>query len=377
LAALIGAPTDDFVELVRVSGLDPKRDFRHADLSGADLRGADLTEFDLSHARLNGALLAGARLNETVHPEQMAQAVMTAPVICFFVGRACTDASKDILADLGPSFIPGEESMAAVETARMDRDRTLHLKVTRVRNQPSTPSVGLPPELVAREVAGASAGLVFCDVRNAFDAFALSELLDALHTARVPYFAFVVTGKSAGGGKTVRAELDTILSRHGRNLMVSVGGTPIASRAGLIKTLPAAQNDSVNMREMVAFLEAAALSRREGAHPRRALESGGRRQDDETPAVLIANEVRPAGSLLDAIREAWLDDHFTWERQALRGLILVDENFYRSREVAELISALPKAPMSVRVFPRSPVQDGLYVLLAHKDSDLWRLVDEA
>lgn len=52
----------DFVELVSISGLDPKRDFRFANLRGVDLRGCDLREFDFRFADLSGAIVSESTL---------------------------------------------------------------------------------------------------------------------------------------------------------------------------------------------------------------------------------------------------------------------------------------------------------------------------
>lgn len=70
------ANTEDFLELAKIAGLDPKKDFvaaklsnvilRAADLSGANLSGADLSNADLSSANLSGANLSGANLSSAL-----------------------------------------------------------------------------------------------------------------------------------------------------------------------------------------------------------------------------------------------------------------------------------------------------------------------
>ncbi len=75
IAPILDATTDNFIELAKLAGMDPTRDFAGAklwgcnlqglDLSGAELpgvklRGADLSDIDLSEANLAGAKLAGA-----------------------------------------------------------------------------------------------------------------------------------------------------------------------------------------------------------------------------------------------------------------------------------------------------------------------------
>jgi hypothetical protein len=377
LSALIAASTDDFLELARISGLDPKRDFRHADLSGADLRGFDLTAFDLSSARLNGTLLAGAKLNDTVSRSQLEHALLELPVACFFIGRRGGDAGSYILDDLGPRFRLGGRTADAVEDARRHRDRMLHLSSTRVRNPADVPNFKLEPEVLEKDVSTSSAALVIADVRNRFDADVLTSLLDGLAATDLPCFVFAVTESMPRVSKTVRTTLDNLIIDHGRNMMISVGGTPIASRAALSKTLPAAVQDSVDIREVVAFLVAWRRSRNEGPLTQPTQAVAGRPADRQRPVVLLATMVRPHGTLLGVIQDAWMTDLFTREGAGSRGVILVDENFYRKGDIAELLKALPKMPVQVRVFPASVELDSLYVVIAQASSGLWPLLKQA
>lgn len=74
LAAIDAEPTGRFRQLVEAAELDPKRDFRRADLTGLWLEDADLSSFDLSGAvlrdtglrfaaRTDGLILDGALLD--------------------------------------------------------------------------------------------------------------------------------------------------------------------------------------------------------------------------------------------------------------------------------------------------------------------------
>ena len=55
ITKVLEAETDDFDELVSISGLDPASDFRQADLKGVDLSLCDLSRYDLWEADLIGA----------------------------------------------------------------------------------------------------------------------------------------------------------------------------------------------------------------------------------------------------------------------------------------------------------------------------------
>jgi len=55
--------TDDFLELAKIAGMNPAKDFVGADLSNVNLEGADLKEFDMSYANLSNANLSNADLS--------------------------------------------------------------------------------------------------------------------------------------------------------------------------------------------------------------------------------------------------------------------------------------------------------------------------
>jgi formylglycine-generating enzyme required for sulfatase activity len=66
---VIEAETQDFNELIKLSGLDPKRHLRFADWSAVSFRNCDLRGFDMTAARLlgcdfSGSLIDGARLDQ-------------------------------------------------------------------------------------------------------------------------------------------------------------------------------------------------------------------------------------------------------------------------------------------------------------------------
>jgi Pentapeptide repeats (9 copies) len=68
LDEIADAQTHNFVELIRISGIDPKRHLRFADwsaidFSGCDLRGYDFTGARLQGCRFDGALILGARFD--------------------------------------------------------------------------------------------------------------------------------------------------------------------------------------------------------------------------------------------------------------------------------------------------------------------------
>lgn len=65
LVAIITMDTDNFGELVKTAGLDPARDFRHADLRDSDFTETDLRGFDFTGSDLRGSTGNGAVWDET------------------------------------------------------------------------------------------------------------------------------------------------------------------------------------------------------------------------------------------------------------------------------------------------------------------------
>ena len=60
---IAGAATDDFAELMKLGGLDPRKHLRFADWSDLNLESCDLRGFDFTGARLNGCKFDGARID--------------------------------------------------------------------------------------------------------------------------------------------------------------------------------------------------------------------------------------------------------------------------------------------------------------------------
>jgi len=65
IRAVATADTSDFLELVRISGLDKRTDFKNADLSEMDLSGLDLREFNFKGALFHRSNLTGTNLKGT------------------------------------------------------------------------------------------------------------------------------------------------------------------------------------------------------------------------------------------------------------------------------------------------------------------------
>ncbi|UCI28427.1 pentapeptide repeat-containing protein [Mesorhizobium sp. B2-8-5] len=82
LAKVHSADTDNFVELVRISGLDPASDFRFANfegmdfsnckLRGFDFTGCDFTKANIGNANFSGAVTKGAKFtNNSSSPDRI------------------------------------------------------------------------------------------------------------------------------------------------------------------------------------------------------------------------------------------------------------------------------------------------------------------
>jgi internalin A len=59
------ADTDDFVELTQLADLDPRTDYRYANLEGVDFSGADLSGFDFTGARMKECVFRNTKVSST------------------------------------------------------------------------------------------------------------------------------------------------------------------------------------------------------------------------------------------------------------------------------------------------------------------------
>lgn len=58
IVAVTESPSSDLLDLLALCSLDPKSDFRHADLADTDFGEADIAEWDLTGADLSNANLS-------------------------------------------------------------------------------------------------------------------------------------------------------------------------------------------------------------------------------------------------------------------------------------------------------------------------------
>jgi len=135
LDSLLGETLDsditNFFELAAMLGLDPKRDFAGADLSGTDiaegdlagadltgtdLRGANLSSTNLQKAKLSGALLDNARVH---------QAVMTN---CVGLSKTQKDDLKKRGAIFEAASVRNTDPNVSIESEKLERNLpTLHV----------------------------------------------------------------------------------------------------------------------------------------------------------------------------------------------------------------------------------------------------------
>ncbi|KAA3516970.1 hypothetical protein GOZ96_12315 [Agrobacterium vitis] len=67
--SVVDSDTDDFLELVRLSGLDPANDFRHMDLRGFNFENCDLSGFDFTGSIIDDFNFVGAKIENTILDE--------------------------------------------------------------------------------------------------------------------------------------------------------------------------------------------------------------------------------------------------------------------------------------------------------------------
>lgn len=80
IKSILDAPEDrDFVDLLKMTGMDPATDLRYSDASGAnwgaldldgyDLTGANLTGCDFSGCKVEGLIYTGAKIDDVKWPD--------------------------------------------------------------------------------------------------------------------------------------------------------------------------------------------------------------------------------------------------------------------------------------------------------------------
>lgn len=197
--AVARAENVGFAELVRLAGLDPRHDFRHADLSGVDLRSQDLRAFDLSHAVLDGARILGAQFNRSVSQAQLRRAIRTARAMAVLVGEHLLSDEGVIEQRLGGEvYVPRGLNEAL---RRSDRDRERRLQRTGA-------FIGDNSDLVRRRLAQAmkiatpthGVSFVIAEPETDFDFDALGAVVGALERRSLRPFVFLLPHLMAAEG---------------------------------------------------------------------------------------------------------------------------------------------------------------------------------
>ncbi|WP_395671208.1 pentapeptide repeat-containing protein [Phenylobacterium sp.] len=207
--ALAGADNPTFADAVRLSGLDPRYDFRHADLSGVDLRGQDLSAFDLSHAVLDYARVLGTRFNRTVSRKQLRRAIRTARAMAVLVGEHLLDDEALIAQRLGVEVYVPRGLNEALRRSERDRERRL---------QRTGAFIGDNSDLVRRRLAQAmkvatpahGVSFVIAEPETDFDFDALGAVTNALERRSLRPFVFLLPhlmATEASGLGVVRARV--------------------------------------------------------------------------------------------------------------------------------------------------------------------------
>lgn len=210
--ALAASDGQSFSALTALAGLNPRRDFRQADLSGVDLRGEDLRAFDFTNASFRGAQVLGARFNDTVKASQLQAAAATVRGLVVLVGQSLlTDLSR-ISDAVAPFFALPHPLMTAIRQVDADRER---------RQERSGAYIGDSSDLVRRRLSSPfrtylktlparAPVLILFEPEGDFDFDTLNVVIDQVRRSKREPFVFMFPQwmeREAPGIAIVRARL--------------------------------------------------------------------------------------------------------------------------------------------------------------------------
>jgi hypothetical protein len=369
--AVARADNVGFSELVRLSGLNPRNDFRYADLSGVDLRGQDLRAFDLSHAVLDSARILGAQFNRTVSRTQLRRANRKARAMAVLVGEHLLADEAVIRQRLGYEVYVPQGLNEALRRSDRDRERRL---------QRTGAFIGDNSDLVRRRLAQAmriatpshGVSFVIAEPETDFDFDALGAVVGALERRSLRSFVFLLPHLMAAEGRgeeLVRARVRTLVPENLVNF-----STPIERRGAQIKN-PArlahqALADLSNTLDFLLALSSSTPVAGTGAHRSHEgvdshpwLVRGVRRQRENfaTTIVRAVEEAQPK----------------SLSGRQVRGVLLrqdvVDADL-PSRVAAAFGAA--GGGVDIAVYPRREGDDAqFYVLSGSASSNIWRAFD--
>jgi len=368
--AISAAESDSFVELVKLSGLEPRRDFRNADLSRADLRGQDMRSFDLRGASLRGALIQGARFNNSVSRAQLKEAIAGVPAVLLPVGERLLKLREAVARHLGEKVLVPEavvDSLSQLLDEPMRRQRRIGAYI------------GDSSDLVRRRLSGrfrdlsrtlkaSGACFIVAEPQTDLDFDTLNVIQGYLRRDGVRTFSFVLP-QAMMSDPALSALAQARLRALPKGSWMNLNETRRGHKTHLHAAPPQGLSLLENAREkVIAFVWVVANARPQWC-VRARLKGVGVGE-----AELFDGARRPRESIADAIiRELYDDSPDAWgfaERQH----VFVREDLY-STDLGSIIAAKlggQRVTVEVSTFPhREGYAAEYYAVAGPAASDIW------
>lgn len=238
-----------FVALAKLAGLDPRRDFRFADLSGTDLRGEDLRGFDLTGANLDGARIMGTRLPGTVTKRQLRNAVRFGRAMAVLVGERLLSDEREIVGKVGTEIYVPRALNEALRKSEADTHRRTRRTGAHIGDNGDLVRRRLNHALKVAPLPKQTATFVLAEPENDFDFDALLAVVSKLERTGQRPFVFLlphIMSMEESGERIVRARLGSLDEANVINLM------PLLERRGnAIKNPSRALDQALADRSMV------------------------------------------------------------------------------------------------------------------------------
>lgn len=373
LAAIDGEAVG-FAEMVRRAGLDPKRDFRQANMSGADLRGQDLRGFDFRHATFDGAKILGASFDPKLTQRQRASATRDGRAISMFIGHQLEAAHGQFRAAMSRSIVTPALMNEALRN--VGREREQHYGAGGVFLSDGRRAVSRLMSNAFRHAEAAikdsSVTVIFFEPTTDFDFDTLAVVQSRVKRAGGRHFTFVFPSFMDGdaGRRLFDVRAKTAFDPPANAVVFQQGAThPLRQRA-------AQEANSRSLQFVVEWLNALETAM--------CIYGSGRVRsvygDSDHFANFLSGVVPKSGSLVNALRAA--EPELNPRRQTIfsgpRALFITKEMAKQMdvRAVEGMIASGEGGLLSIYTYDAHPSAFGKFFMIsAQSASSIWNLIE--
>ena len=368
---LAATRTRRFTELVRLTPLDPARDFRFADLSGVDLRGEDLSSFDLSFATFDGARTIGAKFDSRrVSRRRLSRSNRTARAIVILVGEALLAEESYVDSELGlDAFMPKELNEAFRQAVR-DTERRRQRTGIHFGDNSDLVRKRLPREMRRAREDVLDPSIVLVEPGSDFDFDVLTATLATLERQRSRPVVMLLPrlmSNEPNGEAILRARTRALDSAN----TISIAGTspgPVRDAARLVSYATADRAAALGF--ITALTSANVLSQQTF---RQEYKEEVDRLELDRASRQHGEDLGSAVQRLDAARRLSANT----ARGARRRLVLIREDAFTSDDPSRIATSVRRdtSELQVATFPRrAEEQVELYSVAGPRRSHIWSSV---